>query len=98
VALGLTVDSTIHYLARYQREFQGDCREAVMRTTIATGRALTVAALVLFFGFSVGGLSSFLPTIYFSVLTGITMLGAAVCVLLVLPASLVLCGGLKKGA
>lgn len=98
VAIGLTVDSTIHYLARYQREFQGDCREAVVKTTIATGRALTVAALVLFFGFSVGGLSSFLPTIYFSVLTGITMLGAAVCVLLVLPASLVLCGGLKKGA
>ena len=98
VAIGLTVDSTIHYLARYQREFRGDCREAVMRTTMATGRALTIAALVLFFGFSVGGLSSFLPTIYFSVLTGFTMLGAAVCVLLVLPASIVLCDGRQKGA
>jgi len=90
VAIGLTVDSTIHYLARFQREDRGDCKEAVMRTTMATGRALTISALVLFFGFSVGGLSSFLPTIYFSVLTGITMLGAVVCDLLVLPASLVL--------
>jgi len=90
VAIGLTVDSTIHYLARFQREDRGDFKEAVRRTTMACGRALTISALVLFFGFSVGGLSSFLPTIYFSVLTGITMLGAVVCDLLVLPASLVL--------
>lgn len=90
VVIGLTVDSTIHYLARFQREHQGDSRAAVMKTTVATGRALTISALVLFFGFSVGGLSSFLPTVYFSLLTGITMLGALVCDLLVLPASLVL--------
>lgn len=97
VSIGLTVDATIHYLARYQREYRGDCREAVLRTTTETGRALTVAALVLFFGFSVGGLSSFLPTIYFSVLTGVTMLGAVVCDLLFLPASLVLHDGWRRG-
>ena len=90
VAIGLTVDSTIHYLSRFQREDRGDCKEAVRRTTMATGRALSISALVLFFGFSVGALSSFMPTIYFSVLTGITMLGAVICDLLVLPASLVL--------
>lgn len=90
VVIGLTVDSTIHYLARYQREYRGSSKDAVLSTTSATGRALTVSALVLFFGFSVGGLSSFLPTIYFSLLTGVTMLGALVCDLLVLPASLVL--------
>ena len=96
VAIGLTVDSTIHYLTRFRQEDRGDCKEAVMRTTMATGRALTISALVLFFGFSVGGLSSFLPTIYFSVLTGITMLGALVCDLLVLPASLVLYDAWQK--
>ena len=96
VSIGLTVDSTIHYLARFRREDRGDCKEAVLRTTMATGRALTISALVLFFGFSVGGLSSFLPTIYFSVLTGITMLGALMCDLLVLPASLVLYDAWQK--
>lgn len=96
VAIGLTVDSTIHYLARFQREERGECREAVLRTTMATGRALVISALVLFFGFSVGGLSSFLPTIYFSVLTGVTMVGAVVCDLLVLPASLVLCDAWQR--
>ena len=90
VVIGLTVDSTIHYLARFQKEFRGCSKEAVTKTTTATGRALTVSALVLFLGFSVGGLSSFLPTIYFSLLTGVTMIGALVCDLLVLPASLVL--------
>ncbi len=90
VVIGLTVDSTIHYLARFQREYQGDSKESVTITTTATGRALTISALVLFLGFSVGGLSSFLPTIYFSLLTGVTMLGALVCDLLVLPASLIL--------
>lgn len=90
VVIGLTVDSTIHYLARFQRENRGSSRDAILSTTIATGRALTISALVLFFGFSVGGLSSFLPTVYFSLLTGVTMLGALVCDLLVLPASLVL--------
>ena len=90
VAIGMTVDSTIYYLTRYLREKQGECTDAVVRTTMASGRPLTVATLVLFFGFSVGGLSSFMPTIYFSVLTGVTMLGALVCDLLVLPASLVL--------
>jgi predicted RND superfamily exporter protein len=90
VVIGLTVDSTIHYLARFQREYRGSSKEAVTKTTCATGRALTISAMVLFLGFSVGGLSSFLPTIYFSLLTGVTMLGALVCDLLVLPASLVL--------
>ena len=41
-------------------------------------------------GFWVGALGSFLPTIYFSLLTGITMISALLCDLLVLPASLVL--------
>ncbi len=90
VVIGLTVDSTIHYLARFQWEYRGSSRESVIKTTNATGRALTISALVLFLGFSVGGLSSFLPTIYFSLLTGVTMLGALVCDLLVLPACLVL--------
>jgi predicted RND superfamily exporter protein len=97
VVIGLTVDSTIHYLARFQREYQGDSKEAVTITTTATGRALSISALVLFLGFSVGGLSSFLPTIYFSLLTGVTMLGALVCDLLILPASLILFGT-KEGS
>ena len=90
VAIGLTVDSTIHYLAEFQREKTDDIKAAIRRTTTTTGQALSISALVLFCGFAAGGASSFLPTVYFSLLTGTTMLGALLCDLIVLPAGLVL--------
>jgi len=49
-------------------------------------------------GFWVGALGSFKPTIYFSLLTGITMITALLCDLLVLPATLVLRDPLRRGA
>ncbi len=90
VAIGLTVDSTIHYLAEFQREKTDNINTAIRRTTTTTGQALSISALVLFCGFAAGGASSFLPTVYFSLLTGTTMLGALICDLVVLPAGLVL--------
>ncbi|MBD1401460.1 efflux RND transporter permease subunit [Pelovirga terrestris] len=90
VAIGLTVDSTIHFLAEFQRANSGNCSAAIRWTTTTTGQALSISALVLFCGFAAGGASSFLPTVYFSLLTGTTMLGALICDLVVLPAGLVL--------
>jgi predicted RND superfamily exporter protein len=90
VVLGIAVDGTIHYLARFRREHLGDPAAAVRATTSATGRALIGASVVLALGFWVGALGSFRPTIHFSVLTGLAILGALVCDLLVLPACLVL--------
>jgi predicted RND superfamily exporter protein len=97
VAIGLTVDSTIHYLAEFQRENSGDINAAIRWTTTTTGQALSISALVLFFGFAAGGASSFLPTVYFSLLTGTTMLGALLCDLVVLPAGLVLMNRFEAG-
>jgi predicted RND superfamily exporter protein len=90
VMIGLAVDDTIHYLARYRREYEGDAVDAVRRTSTGVGRALTVTTAVLVFGFWVGAAGSFLPTVYFSLLSGATMIGALSCDLLVLPAALVL--------
>ena len=90
VVLGLVVDNTIHYIARYRRECRGDVREAVLRTTGGAGRALAASSLILALGFGVGGLGSFRPTVHFSLLAGGTMMAALACVLLVLPACLVL--------
>jgi hypothetical protein len=61
-----------------------------MRTTTGAGRALLASSLILAFGFGIGGFGSFKPTVHFSLLSGGTMLAAAACVLLVLPACLVL--------
>jgi len=65
-------------------------RVAIDRTTTETGRALAISSVVLAVGFWVGALGSFKPTVYFSLFTGLTMLSALACDLLVLPAILVL--------
>lgn len=86
--IGLVVDDTIHYLAHYSREYRGDVRAAVMATTREVGAPLLLNNLVLVFGFWVGCFGSFKPTIYFSLLSGITMITALVCDLFVTPACL----------
>jgi predicted RND superfamily exporter protein len=88
--LGLVVDDTIHFLTRYSRELVDDPGEAIRRTTRAVGMPLTVNNLVLVLGFWVGCFGSFKPTIYFSLLSGVTMLTALLCDLLVTPACLML--------
>jgi len=97
VVLGLVVDNTIHYVARYRREYGGDAREAVARTTVGAGRALAASSLILALGFGVGGFGSFKPTVHFSILAGGAMLAALACVLLVLPACLVLADRAGEG-
>jgi hypothetical protein len=88
--LGLVVDDTIHYLSSYSRSFRGDVRAAIRRTTTETGTPLLVNNLVLVLGFWVGAFGSFEPTIFFSLLSGVTMITALLCDLFVTPASLVL--------
>jgi len=88
--LGLVVDDTIHYLTYYKSVYAGDAAAAIRLTSRAVGAPVTVASTGLVLGFWVGALGSFLPTIYFSLLTGLTMIIGVVCDLLVLPASLML--------
>lgn len=86
--IGLVVDDTIHYLDHFTHVYRGDPDEAVRRTTTEVGAPLLVNNLVLVLGFWVGCFGSFKPTIYFSLLSGITMITALVCDLFVTPACL----------
>jgi predicted RND superfamily exporter protein len=88
--IGMVVDDTIHYLEHFYRVYDGDSSTAVRSTTTGVGAALLMNNLVLVLGFWVGCFGSFKPTIYFSLLTGITMISAMVCDLFVTPACLVL--------
>lgn len=88
--LGLAVDDTIHYLSHYRRAYRGDCIAAIAHATEHAGAPVTITSVSLVLGFWVGCLGSFKPTIYFSLLTGITMITGAICDLFVLPACLVL--------
>jgi len=90
--IGLVVDDTIHYLTGFYRNLGDGPEAAVRRTTNGIGVALVMNNLVLVLGFWVGAFGSFMPTIYFSLLSGITMLSALVCDMLVTPAALLVFG------
>jgi hypothetical protein len=88
--IGLVVDDTIHYVTSYTRAFRGDPARAIRAANARVGPALVMNNLVLVLGFWVGCFGSFKPTIYFSLLSGATMLSALLCDLYVTPACLVL--------
>jgi predicted RND superfamily exporter protein len=90
--IGLVVDDTIHYLTAFHRADRGDPVAAVWQATDSVGTALLMNNLLLVLGFWVGCFGSFKPTIYFSLFSGLTMLTALVCDLLITPACLVLLG------
>ncbi|GBD27517.1 hypothetical protein HRbin30_02868 [bacterium HR30] len=91
-AMGLVVDDTIHYIGAFRQNLRRNEGpfEAARRTTLETGPALVANNLVLVAGFWVGVAGSFLPTIYFSLFTGVALILALLCDLLVTPACLVL--------
>lgn len=87
VSLGLTVDSSIHYLTGYIRlRKQGaTCDEAVMQTHGEVGKALVFANVTLICGFLVLTFSNFIPLVYFGVLVSLAMLGGLFGNLVLLP-------------
>jgi len=92
VAIGISVDDTIHFLYRFKEEFKkdGDHYLAIQRTLSGVGRALIFTTIVATCGFLVFSLSNFKAIQYFGLLTGITMVSAIFAVLLILPACILL--------
>ncbi len=90
IGLGIAVDDTIHYLARYCQEVRAGYspEEAVQRTTEHTGRAIITTSLVLLFGFGVLYTSQFPPNQSFAVLASAVIGAALVADLWLLPALL----------
>jgi predicted RND superfamily exporter protein len=100
VAMGLTIDSSIHYLAGLRRELgRGDgFSAALQRTQQDVGSALLYANLALVAGFLVLTASSFIPLVYFGVLSSVAMLGGLLGNLVVLPLLLKATGGVRSAA
>jgi len=88
VSMGLGVDSSLHYLVRYQRERkEGRAqREALQVSQGETGLAVFMATIALVVGFASMGFSEFLPTVAFGTLAAWTMLGGLIGNLCILPA------------
>ncbi|MGH7193924.1 MAG: MMPL family transporter, partial [Candidatus Saccharimonadales bacterium] len=87
VSMGLAVDSSIHYITAFRRHRSAGLTtgEALHAVHQSVGRAMVFSTLALIVGFSALALSRFVPTIYFGVLVGLTMLGGLLGNLVVLP-------------
>ncbi|WP_231756400.1 efflux RND transporter permease subunit [Lignipirellula cremea] len=90
ISLGIAVDDTIHFLARFREEIQaGHSRSEAIRLALhGSGRAIVLTSILIIAGISVLLLSEFLPTRRFAELVSITMLAALFGDLLLLPACL----------
>ncbi|MEZ4697165.1 MAG: MMPL family transporter [Rhodothermales bacterium] len=88
LAFGIAVDDTIHFLAKYRMvRANGVARDpAVIQTLRETGKAILFTSLVLMGGFLVFTLSSFGGTVSLGALTALTLAGALVANLFLLPA------------
>lgn len=87
VSMGLTVDSSIHYISGYRRTRQrgASIAAALRETHQGVGRALVFANVALIIGFSVLTLSHFIPLVYFGILVSVAMLGGLIGNLVLLP-------------
>ena len=92
ITIGIAVDHAIHYIHRFQVEFQkyGHYMETVYACHGSIGRAIYYTAMTITVGFSILAFSKFIPTIYFGLLTGLAMVLALLSNLTLLPALLIM--------
>lgn len=91
IAFGISVDDTIHFLAKYRQELQANnwkIKKSVYAALREAGVSMFYTSIVLFFGFSVFTISSFGGTVALGALVSATLLFAMLSNLLLLPSLL----------
>jgi hypothetical protein len=91
IAFGISVDNTIHFLAKYRQELaltNWDIRRSVVLALQETGVSMLYTSIVLFFGFGIFTLSNFGGTQAMGVLVSLTLLVAVTSNLILLPSLL----------
>jgi uncharacterized protein len=92
VGLGLAVNDTIHFLTRFREELavEHDVQRAILTAFRGAGRAIVLTTVLLVLGLGVLLTSEFVPSQRFAELVTVTLAGALIGDLLVLPALLML--------
>jgi len=91
IAFGISVDDTIHFLAKYRQELLANnwkIKKSVYAALRETGISMFYTSIVLFFGFSVFIISNFGGTVALGALVSATLLFALLANLLLLPSLL----------
>ncbi|NNG10434.1 MAG: MMPL family transporter [Arenibacter sp.] len=91
IAFGISVDDTIHFLAKYRQELtvnQWKIKKSVYAALRETGVSMFYTSIVLFFGFSVFIISNFGGTVALGALVSATLMFAKLANLILLPSLL----------
>ena len=91
IAFGISVDDTIHFLAKYRQELKyrnNNIKDSVVAAIKETGISMFYTSIVLFFGFFIFIASQFGGTLALGLLVSITLMIALLSNLIVLPAML----------
>jgi uncharacterized protein len=91
IAFGISVDNTIHFLAKYRQELKItglDIRKSVGIAIREAGVSMLYTSTVLFFGFGIFALSGFGGTVALGILISFTLLIAVTSNLILLPSML----------
>nr|WP_321484618.1 MMPL family transporter [uncultured Draconibacterium sp.] len=91
IAFGISVDNTIHFLAKYRQELNTtnwDIRKSVVIALKETGVSMLYTSVVLFFGFGIFTISNFGGTQAMGILVSLTLLVAVTSNLILLPSLL----------
>jgi hypothetical protein len=92
IAFGISVDNTIHFLAKYRQELSHtgwNIQKSVRLALSETGVSMMYTFVVLFFGFGVYSISQFGGTAALGVLVSLTLLIAITSNLILLPSLLI---------
>ncbi|MGB3152186.1 MAG: MMPL family transporter [Maribacter sp.] len=92
IAFGISVDDTIHFLAKYRQELiasKWKIEKSVYAALRETGVSMFYTSIVLFFGFSVFVISNFGGTVALGALVSATLLFAMLANLILLPSLLI---------
>jgi predicted RND superfamily exporter protein len=91
IALGISVDNTIHYLSRYRlhlKHSNWNVKESILAALKETGYSMVYSAIILFFGFLIFTLSTFGGTEALGYLVSFTLIVALFSNMFVLPSLL----------
>lgn len=91
IAFGISVDDTIHFLAKYRQELianKWQIKKSVYAALRETGVSMFYTSIVLFFGFSVFVISNFGGTVALGSLVSATLMFAMLANLILLPSLL----------
>jgi uncharacterized protein len=87
IAIGIGVDYTVHFLARYKKERleSDDLVQVTRNTVLSSGKGIVINALSVALGFGVLCFSRFLVLRYIGILIAIVMLTSSLGALIILP-------------